>query len=489
MYLMTAHDTFVGIDGESNLVQLELSYPNLLKFVSIEEGVSGYMIQHGALADFETVMSPQGASFVRDNKYLCAEKNSATLVADRDVRGRWETFSLIAADKIRHVVNIGVTGMATVTTLRLAQYLRSGERGIPASPEEPRVSALTPEQARWLGRFTAQSGLEYVLLAHFRPEPGSRPTIYVQDPPRRSRLRRPQAVAYADALISKYLLHPDYYDLHVDRFASEGRDFFCVMQIGDDASDTPMSVAYAARGPQVTLIPDLHFWNTRGYFTDRQQFRRRSVPWEDRALRAFWRGSSTGAGALTLESIQRLPRFRLCTLSRSSSALGGVLDAKLTSIVQARDPEEGEKILALTEQLGAFSPHVPQTEFLKYRYQIDIDGNTNSWGFLLKLLTGSCVLKVASEWRQWYYDDLRAWEHYVPITSDLSDLEEKIGWCLNNDAAARDIGSNGLRYAKGIVFGTEMPRAASSLLQASRNSLDDFPFIEPPRRCLSGTVS
>ena len=60
------------------------------------------------------------------------------------------------------------------------------------------------------------------------------------------------------------------------------------------------------------------------------------------------------------------------------------------------------------------------------------------------------------------------------MKSDLSDLEEKLRWCLDNDENAREIGTNGLRYAKGIVFGTEMPRAAARVLEASRGSIDDF---------------
>ena len=235
-----------------------------------------------------------------------------------------------------------------------------------------------------------------MLIGRFRPEPGSRPTIYVRDPSHLPRPRGPLSVAYLDDLISKYLLHQDYYDLYRDRFPTDGCDLFCVVQMADCAEDIPMSVGYSARGPQVALIPDPHFWVQRGYFDFREQLRKCRVPWEDRVPRAFWRGSSTGLDreGLTVESFQRLPRFQLCALSRSTPVLSGLLDARLTGIVQARDDGEREKIRSLTEQLGIFSPQVPQTEFLRYRFQIDIDGNSNSWSFLLKLLMGSCVLKV-----------------------------------------------------------------------------------------------
>jgi hypothetical protein len=149
-----------------------------------------------------------------------------------------------------------------------------------------------------------------------------------------------------------------------------------------------------------------------------------------------------------------------------------VFDAKMTNIVQASNGDEAEKIRAYVDSLGLLSAHVPQEEFFKYRFQIDIDGNSNSWGLLPKLMMGSCVLKVVSEWRQWYYDGLHPWKHYVPIRNDLSDLEERVAWCLDNDEHAREIAANGMNYANALVFGPEMLRAARLILQATMSSAD-----------------
>ena len=347
---------------------------------------------------------------------------------------------------------------------------------IAASATEPQIADFTSEQAQLLATLTPHLG--QVLLVEYRPEPGSRPTIHVHERAHLPQPRGPQSVEYIDALISDYLLHPDYFHLHADRFPTDGRNLFCIVQIADCPDDIAAGVGFCARDPRITLIPDPHFWSQRGYFTEREQFRRMSVPWQDRLRQAFWRGSSTGTNAQTVEAFQALPRFRLCDLSAKIPGLRDLVDAKLTDIVQARNPEEGDKIHAMAESLGILTTRVPQSEFLKYRYQIDIDGNSNSWSFLLKLLMGSCVLKVSSDWRQWYYDALRPWEHYVPVQADLADLEERIRWCWDNDDAAREIGSNGLKFASGIVFGTEMPQAAARLLGASRTSLDAF-FLAP----------
>jgi Glycosyl transferase family 90 len=192
----------------------------------------------------------------------------------------------------------------------------------------------------------------------------------------------------------------------------------------------------------------------------------------DRVPRVFWRGSSTGADIITLDSLPNLPRFRLCAAGAGSKRLANVFDAKLTNIVQASDAEEARKIREYVDSRGLLSTHVPQIDFVKYRFQIDIDGNSNSWSFLPKLMMGACLLKVVSRWRQWYYDGLHPWEHYVPVKNDLSDLEEQVAWCLENGEQARQIATNGMKFAHGIVFGNEMLKAASSVFRSSRETQD-----------------
>lgn len=93
---------------------------------------------------------------------------------------------------------------------------------------------------------------------------------------------------------------------------------------------------------------------------------------------------------------------------------------------------------------------------------------------LAKLAIGSCILKVQSKCKQWYYRDLRPWEHYIPIRADLSDLEDKVLWCREHDDDSRQIAEAGKRFANGIVFGTEMARAADILFEAA------LPAAQPP---------
>lgn len=84
---------------------------------------------------------------------------------------------------------------------------------------------------------------------------------------------------------------------------------------------------------------------------------------------------------------------------------------------------------------------------IKYKYILDIDGWTNTWdGTIWKLYSGSVLLKTESIWKQWYYDDLKPYIHYVPVNNDFSNLNEQIEWCQNNQDKCKEITNNAKKF-------------------------------------------
>jgi hypothetical protein len=84
---------------------------------------------------------------------------------------------------------------------------------------------------------------------------------------------------------------------------------------------------------------------------------------------------------------------------------------------------------------------------IKYKYILDIDGFSNTWDATVwKLYSGSVLLKTKSKWKQWYYDELKEWEHYVPIENDFSDLNDKIEWCIHNEEKCIKITENAHQF-------------------------------------------
>ena len=196
------------------------------------------------------------------------------------------------------------------------------------------------------------------------------------------------------------------------------------------------------------LLPDPIFVETAGYHELRKKFT--SVPsHSNRQSRAMWRGSTTGTRVTTWRT---LPRAILCEIGAQNAA---IFDCGITHVVQCISPEETNEVT----NSDLIKSTIPSGNFCDYRFHIDIDGNSNSWpGLFIKLLSGGTVLKVASpeDYRQWYYDKLIPWLHYIPVASDMSDLIEKVEWATQNIERAERIGKAGKALADSMTLTNEM---------------------------------
>jgi Arabidopsis thaliana protein of unknown function (DUF821). len=84
-----------------------------------------------------------------------------------------------------------------------------------------------------------------------------------------------------------------------------------------------------------------------------------------------------------------------------------------------------------------------------------------------KLLSRSVVLKIDSikGWRQWYYDRLTPWIHYVPIRSDFSDLAPIIRFLRNHPQVAEEIADNAATFVGGFTYEKEIDEAVEFMHQ------------------------
>jgi Glycosyl transferase family 90 len=215
-------------------------------------------------------------------------------------------------------------------------------------------------------------------------------------------------------------------------------------------------LAWCDNRPDYFLVPDCIFVPSQGYEYARKLFRENEVAWADRKQVAFWRGATTGIPAVP-SAWRMLERIKLCEIARRH-AHTGLIDAGISSVIQFSDPAVIQQINESGLMLGA----VPWQQWNRYKYLIDIDGNSSPWSNLFqRLLTGSAVLKVESSrgLQQWYYSELVPWKNYVPIAPDMSDLMDKIGWLARNDEAARRIGATGQALAERLTYEREIKRS------------------------------
>ena len=206
--------------------------------------------------------------------------------------------------------------------------------------------------------------------------------------------------------------------------------------VGDDLESSP-------------LIPDPYCLGTNGYEDFRKQLRTNPPPaWRDRLPVIFWRGSTTGSKNITPENLECNMRYQLCRHSLSEPAH---LDARFNQIVQCLDDESRRDVREKLRQQGLVGPFVGPWHASLHAWLIDIDGNVNSWGLLWKLLSGCCVLRVGSNRQQWFHKRMVPWKHMVPIAPDLSDLSERIYWCLNNRQHCEFIAAAGQQLGQQIL--------------------------------------
>jgi Glycosyl transferase family 90 len=248
--------------------------------------------------------------------------------------------------------------------------------------------------------------------------------------------------------------------------------FRAVADISDGEDSAPGLLSFCSRDPRAILIPDYQFVTSRGYEDYRELANAGRMKWSECGDRIVWRGSTTGIGKISTDNLSAddpdlLLRVRLCLRLKGIPGC----DAKISGIAQSSNPAQDEQRLA---RAGIVGEYIWPLAWHTFKFAIDVDGNSNAWtNFFTRLIMGCCVLKVASPlgFRQWYYSDLEAWTHYVPVRPDLSDLEDQIVWCRNNANECSAIAANGQAFAVARSYDAEIDSGVRRLAKAFKDGM------------------
>lgn len=204
------------------------------------------------------------------------------------------------------------------------------------------------------------------------------------------------------------------------------------------------------------LLPDQHFFRDRGY-AETDRLAEEAPDWNARGETIYWRGQNNSVGLFSLDPEHMdkpwvMQRLRFAMAARELDRV----DARFVSGTTHKQE-------AQCEAAGLMGPRRPWQDWAGDKYALDIDGFSNAWcNFMQRLKLGCCVLKVDSQFgfRQWYYDALVPFEHFVPVKADMSDLAEKVEWVRSHDREAREIAAHGQAFARSMTFESESRRAA-----------------------------
>lgn len=155
--------------------------------------------------------------------------------------------------------------------------------------------------------------------------------------------------------------------------------------------------------------------------------------WKQKIEKGFFRGRDS-----------RQERLDLAVLGRSKTDL---LDIGLTNFFFFPYDEK---------KYGPKHKHVSFFDFFKYKYQINVDGTVAAYRFPYLLAGDSVVFKQDSPYYEHFYHDLQPMKHYIPFKRDLNDLLDQLKWAKANDVKAKNIASNGQKYARDNLLGDKL---------------------------------
>ncbi|XP_050005038.1 protein O-glucosyltransferase 1 [Alexandromys fortis] len=170
-------------------------------------------------------------------------------------------------------------------------------------------------------------------------------------------------------------------------------------------------------------------------------------PWEKKNSTAYFRGSRT--------SPERDP---LILLSRKNPKL---VDAEYTKNQAWKSMKVISRPLTRTTAVVTlravpaggngvgFEAVAAESEvccLLFLRYLFNFRGVAASFRFKHLFLCGSLVFHVGDEWVEFFYPQLKPWVHYIPVKTDLSNVQELLEFVKANDDIAQEIAKRGSRF-------------------------------------------
>ncbi len=199
----------------------------------------------------------------------------------------------------------------------------------------------------------------------------------------------------------------------------------------------------------VCLIPDFEmFWEVKDKNKDWNPICHQlssKYPWSEKKNLAFFRGTPTGIFEDNLSDFGN-DRIRVTLFSRAHPELVDATFSTHPKLVDETFSELFAKVKGFLSELDLKTNYVSTEEHFKYKYLLDVDGNASTYSRCRWiLLSNSVLLKVQSDWIQWYYKALKNDHHFIEIKSDLSNLQTVIEFLRENDSVAETIALKGQR--------------------------------------------
>ena len=164
--------------------------------------------------------------------------------------------------------------------------------------------------------------------------------------------------------------------------------------------------------------------------------------WQNKQSIVQWRGSNTGGGSNDGREYLQFHRNRLVSKAETVHVDNVNIDIGFTTILQC----SGQACQELKSKFPLKNP-VDHSDSRKFKYLVDIDGNSFSQRFLPFLqFTQSLILKVHL-FEDWITEQLQPMKHYLPIDMSLDNFQRQIEWARDHEDEAKRIAQQAQLYA------------------------------------------
>ena len=166
-----------------------------------------------------------------------------------------------------------------------------------------------------------------------------------------------------------------------------------------------------------------------------------NLNWKTKKNICIFRGKATGCG-ITLDTNMRLKASYLSTIHPK------ILDAGVTDWNAKPKKYSCQPIKIINPKDFEFElvNNIDNIQKSNFKYILNIDGSVSAFRLGSELSYNSVVLLVDSPYKLWYSHLLIPNKHFIPIKHDLSDLIDKINWCINNDDTCKNIAKNAIDF-------------------------------------------
>eukprot|EP00475_Leptophrys_vorax_P007244 TRINITY_DN14590_c0_g1_i1.p1 TRINITY_DN14590_c0_g1~~TRINITY_DN14590_c0_g1_i1.p1 ORF type:complete len:362 (+),score=63.45 TRINITY_DN14590_c0_g1_i1:367-1452(+) len=195
--------------------------------------------------------------------------------------------------------------------------------------------------------------------------------------------------------------------------------------------------------------------------------------WEDKTRsKLFWRGTTSGTTISRSVRWRDTHRFKLIEESRK-----GQHPLWDVGMVGFNGQYSADVASAARIYLGA--KRVPFGEHFNYKYLLDIDGNSFSRRFLPFIRSTSLIFR-ATAFDVFLDDFVRPYEHYIPVSLDFQDIDEKLEYFEKNQDVAKRIAAEAHELGTQFLRLEDMECYMGRLLVEYHSILNDPSYQPPP---------